>query len=107
MAADGVADAEEMKVIRKVAEALELDFDEIEKIRDQKIIDLDTSVSQQASVEDLLGIEADWETERIKKHLRMEFQKWNNRLNTLSEGRERENAQWMLDSIAAARKKYA
>jgi len=106
MAADGVADAEEMKVIRKVAEALELDFDEIEKIRDQKIIGLDTSVSKQSSVEDLLGIEADWEVDRIKKHLRIEFQKWNNRLNALEEGGERDNAQSMLDMIANARKKY-
>lgn len=106
MAADGVADAEEMKVIRKVAEALELDFDEIEKIRDQKIIGLDTSVAQQSSVEDLLGIEADWETERIKRYLRMEFQKWNNRLNALEEGGERDNAQRMLDMIADARKNY-
>ena len=106
MTADGVADAEEMKVIRKVAEALELDFDEIEKIRDQKIIDLDTSVSKQSSVEDLLGIETDWEIERIKRHLRMEFQKWNNRLNVLEEGGERDNAQRMLDMIADARKKY-
>ena len=33
MAADGVADAEEMNVIRSVAEALDLDADEIEKMR--------------------------------------------------------------------------
>lgn len=106
MAADGVADAEEMKVIRKVAEALELDLDEIEKLRDQKIIGLDTSVSQQASAEELLGIEPDWSDDEIKKHLRAEFQKWNNRLTTLPEGEERENAQRMLDLVSEARKNY-
>ena len=36
MAADGVADAEELKVINKIADALELDINEIEKMRDQK-----------------------------------------------------------------------
>lgn len=107
MAADGIADAEEIKTIRKVAEALDLNLEEIEKMRDQKIIGLDASVSDHASIEDLLGIEAHWDKEQIKKHLRAEFQKWNNRLNTLSEGGERDNAQRMLDLIAEARKNYA
>jgi tellurite resistance protein len=107
MAADGVADAEELKTIRKIAEALDLDLDEIEKMRDQKIIGFNTDSSGQASIEDLLGIETHWDKDQIKKHLRTEFQKWNNRLNTLSEGRERENAQRMLDLIADARRNYA
>ena len=107
MAADGVADAGELKMIRKVAEALELDFDEIENLRDQKIIGLDASVTDQASIEDTIGIDANWSKEQINKHLRTEFQKWNNRLNTLSEGLERENAQRMLDLISEARAKYA
>ncbi len=106
MAADGVANSEEMRIIRTVAEALELDYDEIEKMRDQRIVGLSTNVSNQASVEELLGIEADWDVERIKRHLRTEFQKWNNRLNTLAEGSERDNAQRMLEAIAEARKKY-
>ena len=106
MAADGVADAAEMKTIRQVADALGLEFDEIEKLRDQKIVGLNSSISDQASVEDLLGIESTWDAELIKKHLRTEFQKWNNRINTLSEGEERDNAQRMLDVIAEARKKY-
>lgn len=107
MAADGVADAEEMKIIRKVAEVLELDFDEIESMRDQKIVGLDTSVSNQASIEELIGVDENWDVDQIKKHLLLEFQKWNNRLNTLEEGEERDNAQRMLDLIAEARKKYA
>ena len=106
MAVDGVADAAEIKTIRQVADALGLDLDEIEKLRDQKIVGLDSSISDQASVEDLLGIEPTWDTELIKTHLRTEFQKWNNRINTLSEGDERDNAQRMLDVIAEARKKY-
>jgi tellurite resistance protein len=106
MAADGVADAEELKVIRKVSEALGLDFDEIDKMRDKKIIGLETNLGTQANIEDILGIEKDWDADKIKKHLLTEFQKWNNRLNALSEGDERENAQQMLDLIAEARKKY-
>lgn len=107
MAADGVADAEELNVIRKVAEALELDYDEIEQMRDKKLIDLKTDITGQASIEDIIGIDKDWSNADIKKHLRSEFQKWNNRLNTLPEGDERNNAQKMIDTIAEARKKYA
>lgn len=107
MAADGVADAEEMKLIRGVSESLDLDMAEVEKIRDQKLVDLDVNVTGHASIEMMLGIEPDWSEDKVKKHLRTEFQKWNNRLNTLNEGQERESAQLMLDRIAEARKKYA
>ena len=106
MASDGGADPGELKVVRGVAEALGLDLDEIERMRDQKIIGLDTTVSTQTSVEDLLGIEVDWSRQRIRNHLRTEFQKWTNRLTVLSEGTERDNAQRMLDLITEARKKY-
>jgi tellurite resistance protein len=106
MAADGVADEAEINTIRQVAIALNLDMDEVAKIRDQKIIGLDSSVGDHASIETMLGIEPDWPVDQTMKHLRTEFQKWNNRLNTLEEGEERENAQKMLDSIAEARKKY-
>lgn len=107
MAADGVAEENELKVIKNVVQALKLDMDEVKKMRDQKILNLSANVSEQASIENILGIEPDWSSEQIKKHLRVEFQKWNNRLNTLEEGEEREKAQLMLNRIAEARKKYA
>jgi len=105
MAADGVAHEEEMRVIHKVAEALNIDSDELARIRDQQIVELDTKTSD-LDVEGLLGINSSLSNEEIKVHLRKEFKKWNNRLNTLSEGDERDNAQKMLDLIAKARKKY-
>ena len=43
---------------------------------------------------------------KIKQHLTAEFQKWNNRINALEEGDDRNNAQLMLNKIADARKKY-
>lgn len=107
MAADGIADENELKIIKSIALSLDLDMDEVSKMRDQKIIHLNSDVSGQASIESILGIEADWTKDQAMKHLRVEFQKWNNRLNTLDEGEERDNAQIMLDRIAEARKKYA
>jgi len=107
MAADGVADEAEINTIKRVAMALNLDMDEVAKMRDQKIIGLVSNVGDHASIETILGIEPDWPADQTMKHLRTEFQKWNNRLNTLEEGEERDNAQVMLDRIAEARKKYA
>jgi len=107
MAADGVADAEELNTIKKLAEAMELDYSEIEKMRDSSLVGLSTNVIDDMSLESILGIESEWDVPEIKAHLRKEFQKWNNRLNTLSEGDERESAQHRLDMIANARKKYS
>lgn len=106
MAADGEADPEEMRTIRKIGEALDLDLAELEAMRDQKIVGLESHISSGGNVEELLGIESDWSDDKINSHLRSEFQKWNNRLNALPEGPERENAQTMLDMISRARQKY-
>lgn len=106
MAADGVADESEIRTIKKIAVSLGLDMDRINAMRDQRIVSLDADSTSDASVETMLGIEPDWSNEDVKKHLRKEFSKWNNRLNTLSAGPERDNAQRMLDSIAELRKKY-
>jgi len=106
MAADGVADQAEIKAIRDIATKLGLDMDKINAMRDQRIVALDASATTNSSVESMLGISLDWDNDQVKKHLRKEFSKWNNRLNTLNPGPERDNAQRMLDSIAELRKKY-
>jgi tellurite resistance protein len=107
MAADGFPHAEEMKVIHEVADTLGIDSDELENMRDRHIVTLDTTgVSGDLDIESLLNIGTSWGNDKILLHLRQEYQKWNNRLNTLLEGSERDNAQRMLDLIAKARKKY-
>lgn len=106
MAADGVADPAELRTINTVAKALELDLNEIEQMRDKAVLKLDARLSETEDFESLLGIQKGWSNDQVKTHLRREFQKWNNRLNTLPEGDERDNAQKTLDLIAEARKRY-
>ena len=106
MAADGAADPEEMALIRRVAEVLNLDFEEVEKMREKVTLTLSSSLTGEEGLESLVGIENNWSNEQKRKHLRNEFQKWSNRLNSLEEGSEREAAQSMLDNIASLRKKY-
>lgn len=107
MAADGVADSDELQTIKNVAKSLGLNFDEVNALRDKKLVGLDSSSATGADIEEILDINPNWSDEKIKKHLRKEFSKWNNRLNTLPEGEKRENAQKMLDLISEARDKYA
>lgn len=106
MAADGVADPKEMSVIRNVAKSLDLNMDEIEKMRERVTLNLSTELTSEEGMESLVGIESSWSDDQKRKHLRSEFQKWNNRINSLPEGEEREAAQNMLDNIATLRKKY-
>ena len=106
MAADEKADPEEMALIRNVTKKLNLDMDEVEKMRHRVTLNLSAELTSEEGIEALVGIEASWSNDRKRKHLRTEFQKWNSRLNSLPDGEERESAQSMLDNIATLRKKY-
>lgn len=106
MAADGIADTKEIQTIKNVSEALNLDVIELNKIKDRKLVGLATKVSNDASIEELLGIDQSMSKDQIKRYLRNEFQKWNGRINTMEDGPEKESAQNMLNLVAEARKKY-
>lgn len=106
MGADGEIAATEMQFINKIAKELDISSETLNSMKDSVIVDIGSSINDSASVEAMLGIDPSWDDDKIKTHLRKEFQKWNNRLNTLPAGKERDNAQAMLDNIAEARKKY-
>ena len=107
MAADGEADKEELRQISKIAGLIGVDYEEINKMKDQRLVKLDPNATSNAALEDTLGIDPEWDKEKIKKHILSQYAKWNGRLNSLPEGTERENAQKMLDLIAEARSKYS
>lgn len=106
MAADGTADSDELSIIHKIGTASKIDTGDIAKLRDRKIVDLEIDNKVKTSIEELLGIDADWDSAKIKRHLRKEHKKWNSRLNTVPEGKARENAQRMLNLISEAYKGY-
>ena len=106
MAADGVADPEEIIVIRKVADALGLDMSEIEKMRESVTLNLSSPLTSEEGLESLVGIEEGWSDDKKIKHIRTEFQKWSNRLNSLPEGDDRDAAQNMLDNLSSLKRKY-
>ena len=107
MAADGEADKEELRQISKIAELIGVDYEEINRMKDQRLVKLDPNATSNAALEDTLGIDPKWDKEKINSHILSQYSKWNGRLNSLPEGTERENAQKMLDLIAEARSKYS
>ncbi len=70
MVASAAATPEELNVVRDIAESLDLDYEDIEGIRDRSIVTLDTATSDQTSVEAILGIDPGWEPGRAKAHIR-------------------------------------
>jgi tellurite resistance protein len=106
MAADGVADPAELQLIRSISKRLDLDFTEVERMRDSAVLQLDASISEQASLEDMLGIDPSWDRARIQRHIEEEFMKWNGRLGALTNNEERAQAQRMIDLCGKADAKY-
>lgn len=104
MAADGDAHSDEIDLINKIALSLKLDPDELAKMKDQKILGLNVSGhTEHASTEAILGIDPGWDLSRKKSYLREQFAKWNSRIHSIDDQKEKENAQHMLDLIAEAR----
>jgi len=108
MAADGTADQSEMDLIWKITKSLKIDREEVEKIKDRKILNLDVdSNSDASSVEALLGMDPAWTDKEKRDFLRKEFSKWNSRIHGIADPAEKEKAQRMLDLISEARKSLA
>ena len=104
MAADGVADESELKTISAIAEAIDFDMTEISRMKDERMVSANIEATEQ-NTDALLGLDESMTTKEKQRQLRMEFQKWNDRLNALSPGSDRDNAQRMLDLISEARKR--
>jgi uncharacterized tellurite resistance protein B-like protein len=109
MAADGKAEASELALIKKVAEVLELDYAELQRMKDGHMTGVTIEVSDSGgdSLEAALGIEPGWPPDRIRAHLREQFRIWNGRLTNTNDPAQKANIQAHLDMISKARAKYA
>ena len=107
MASDGEADKNELKQIYKMANLIGIDYDEIVKMKDKRIVLLNPDSYSTNALEEKIGILPGWSNEEINQHIIRQYAKWNGRINTLQEGKQKDNAQAMLDLLAEARKKYS
>jgi len=107
MAADGEADKHELKQISEISSFIGIDYEEVTRLKDQRLIKLNPASSSLSGLEEKLGINPDWDKNKLNKQILAQYGKWNGRLNSVAEGTERENAQMMMDLIAEARRKYS
>ncbi len=106
MSANGIAHADQLRLIRKITDNANLDAKEIAKFREHKMLEFEIKTQATSATDEFLGIDTNWDIPKIRKHLRSEYKKWNGRLNTIPEGKARENAQSILNMIGEAYKKY-
>ena len=109
LSSDGVAEESELKLVKELSEKMSLDFDVVQNMRDKTLVKIDarpTTGSKIASDESIVGMDENLDKEEALSIIKKEYRKWNGRLNALDAGKERGNAQRMLDAIARLRTKY-
>lgn len=106
IAVNGAVHASQLHLLREISNSSGLYPEELAEVRDKYAVALVTEPMVEVPVEELLGIDPSWDQARTRMHLRLEYKKWNGRLNTIPEGKSRENAQRILDMIGEAYKKF-
>jgi uncharacterized tellurite resistance protein B-like protein len=107
MAADDEAHASELAFVNHVGSALGISIQEIQRMKDLRLIDNDQMVITENNAEQVLGIDPDTMSRaEICQKLEQEFLTWNSRIQSLDTLEERETAQNMLNLISQAQIKY-
>lgn len=104
LSADGVAEEGELKLLKDLSLKLGLDYEEVQKMKEKTLLKVESSES--ASDESLIGLDESLSKENKLKFINKEYKKWNGRLNSLSTGEKKENAQRMLEVLSKLRRKY-
>jgi len=92
--------------VRAIAAGLGLDYDKLQALMDKQFVKSGLSVGQD-NLEALVGIDAAWDKERIRKHLADQFMKWNARAPSAKTVEDQARIRSMLEAIAKLKKKYS
>ena len=107
MVADDEAHPSELAFVNHVGSALGVSTQEIQRMKNLRLIDNDQMVITENNAEQFLGIDPDTMSRaEIHQKLEQEFLTWNSRLQSLDTLEERETAQNMLNLISQAQIKY-
>ena len=104
MVADDVAEKDEIELLERIADKIDISYEEFLKIREKRMIGLNelSFSSDTESIENKeirIGINSKWSKAEKIDHCKKEFRKWNGRLSSLSDEKKRQNAQKIIDSI--------
>jgi len=103
---NGIVDKNQFRDLNYISNCSPLDPETLKNLRDQMVMELDLSEIVRHESYEFLGIDSSWDFVEIRTHLRAEYKKWNGRLNTVPDGRARDNTQAILNMIGKAYKKY-
>ena len=107
MVIDDEAHASELTFVNHVGSALGISTQEIQRMKDLRLIDNDQIVITENNAEQALGIDPDTMSRaEICQKLEQEFLSWNSRIQSLDTLEEREKAQNMINLISQAQIKY-
>ena len=77
-----------------------IDYEEIVKMKDKKILLLDPSSYSSNAMEEKIGIMPGWTSHEINQHIIKQYAKWNGRYNSLQDGKEKNNARGQSGRIS-------
>ena len=100
--ADGIAENAELVLLERLAVLLKIDKDKFRLMRDKHLTLSMMGTSDEIDVDKILGIHSGMTAADIKKHLRQEFQKWN-QIATHKDADKRQQAKEMLELIGKKR----
>ena len=106
MSADGIADQEELAFLDKISKNIGVDYKEVTKLKERRLLDLELPEAATADVDKALDIDPSWSQDEKKKHIMKLYRKYNSRINSAKDESQKKSAQSILDLCAEAMKKY-
>lgn len=106
MAADGIASADELETVNKIATKLEVDPQLLSSARDKSLSGLSGGAVSARDRYAILGIDASGDPAAIRTQLSALYKKWSSRATTLTDPAKRKEAEDMLRLIAEVRSEH-
>jgi uncharacterized tellurite resistance protein B-like protein len=106
MAADGVASADELETVNKIAEKLDVNAQLLSAARDKSLAGLSGGAVGSRDRYALLGIDKNAPPEETRAQLSALYKKWSSRATTLTDPAKRKEAEDMLRLIAEIRAEH-
>lgn len=106
MAADGVASADELETVNKIAEKLDVNPQLLSAARDKSLSGLSKGATNERDRYAILGIDPSGDPDQIRTQLSALYKRWSSRATTLTDPAKRKEAEDMLRLIAEIRAEH-
>jgi uncharacterized tellurite resistance protein B-like protein len=104
MKADGSIDDDEMVVVKRLADQLDVDPAWFAETRDKAVSGMNVRAESASAFGVLLGIDITADAVTIRRQLAEQYDRWNSRAVSISDPEKRREAEEMLELVARARR---